>query len=83
MKVIKIICIIALIVLIATCIALISEFNFIKDLSYNENDSFFDENRGVVYHLQTVYVVRFLLLINIFFIIVLTVILIPKKRRKI
>jgi len=70
MKILRIVCII---ILLTFCILLIKVIYFRINLPYDENGRYFDENNGVVYHLESnIYFICLLILT------VIAIIFIPK-----
>jgi hypothetical protein len=70
----KIILIMGMIVIVASCIILIGELNSRMNLPY-ENERYFDESNEVVYHSQTIAGIFFILIICILTIIFILFIL--------
>jgi len=77
----KIIRIVIITILIIFCILIIKVIYFGINLSYDENGRYFDENNGIVYHIETSIYFTILLILSI--IAIVFIILIPKIITKI
>jgi hypothetical protein len=77
----RILRIISITVLFVFCIILIGELNFLVNLPY-ENEQYFDENTGVVYHRQEIIIPLLFLIICVLTILFIIFIIIITKKNK-